>query len=162
MFGTVPLSNIRNLSLYTQQWYAIQVCWQLASLRAVNKTVWHIPLLCVQWEIPDNGQRNCPKHVEFYSKNTFEKLVHLVGFIVRIFSTLNYVHNQAVTQLLGTHTHTQELQTVSRSSPLSTSTNTFKIYAKLISKKQFRELNYLRVNRLWLRIFIDTKITQCG
>jgi len=33
---------------------------------------------------PDNGQRNCPKHVEFYSKNKFEILVHLVGFIVRI------------------------------------------------------------------------------
>ena len=25
------------------------------------------------------------KHVEFYSKNKFEKLVHLVGFIIRIF-----------------------------------------------------------------------------
>jgi len=25
------------------------------------------------------------KHVEFYSKNKFEKLVHLVGFIVRIY-----------------------------------------------------------------------------
>jgi len=26
-----------------------------------------------------DGQRNCPKHVEFYSKNKFEKLVHLLG-----------------------------------------------------------------------------------
>ena len=26
-----------------------------------------------------------PKHVEFYSKNKFEKLVHLIGFIVRIY-----------------------------------------------------------------------------
>ena len=34
---------------------------------------------------PDDGQRKCPKHVEFYSKNKFEKLVHLVGFIVRIY-----------------------------------------------------------------------------
>ena len=33
---------------------------------------------------PDDGQRNCPKHLEFYSKNKFEKLVHLVGFIIRI------------------------------------------------------------------------------
>jgi len=33
---------------------------------------------------PDDGQRNCPKHVEFYSKNKFEKLVPLVGFIIRI------------------------------------------------------------------------------
>jgi hypothetical protein len=34
---------------------------------------------------PDDGQRNCPKHVEFYSKNKCEKLVQLVGFIMRIF-----------------------------------------------------------------------------
>jgi len=33
---------------------------------------------------PDDVQRNCPKRVEFYSKNKFEKLVHLIGFIIRI------------------------------------------------------------------------------
>ena len=38
----------------------------------------------VQWKTPDDGQRNCPKHVEFYSKNKFEKLVHLFGFIIRV------------------------------------------------------------------------------
>ena len=27
-----------------------------------------------------------PKHVEFYSKNKFEKLMHLVGFIIRIYA----------------------------------------------------------------------------
>ena len=43
------------------------------------------PLLCVQRKTPDDGQRNCPEHVEFYSKNKFEKLVHLVGFITRIY-----------------------------------------------------------------------------
>ena len=48
--------------------------------QAVSKPVWHIPLLCVQWKTPDDGQRNCPKHVEFYSKNKFEELVYLVGF----------------------------------------------------------------------------------
>jgi len=42
-------------------------------------------LLCVQWKTPDDGQRKCPKHAEFYSKNKFEKLVHLVGFIIRIY-----------------------------------------------------------------------------
>ena len=36
-------------------------------------------------KIPDDGHRHCPKHVQFYSKNKFEKLVHLVGFIVRIY-----------------------------------------------------------------------------
>jgi len=33
---------------------------------------------------PDDGQRYCPKHVESYSKNKFEKLVLLVGFIIRV------------------------------------------------------------------------------
>jgi len=51
---------------------------------AVSKPVWHIPLLCVQWKTPDDGQMNCPKHIEFYSKNKFQKLLHLVGFIIRI------------------------------------------------------------------------------
>jgi hypothetical protein len=51
--------------------------------QAVSKPVWHISLLCVQWKTPDGGQRNCPKHVDFHSKNKFEKLVHLVGFIIR-------------------------------------------------------------------------------
>ena len=39
--------------------------------QAVSKPVWHIPLLCVKWITPDDGQRNCPKHLEFYSKNKF-------------------------------------------------------------------------------------------
>jgi len=74
--------------------YVIQVCWQLSSkIRfsswscspAVSKPVWHIPLLCVQWRTPDDGQRKCPKHVEFYSKNKFEILVHPAGFIIRTY-----------------------------------------------------------------------------
>jgi len=52
-------------------------------LTSWQQTCMTSPLLCVQWKTPDNGQRNCPKHVEFHSKNKFEKLVHLVGFIVR-------------------------------------------------------------------------------
>ena len=32
---------------------------------------------------PDDGQRNFSKYVEFYSKNKCEKLVDLVGFIIR-------------------------------------------------------------------------------
>jgi len=51
--------------------------------QAVSKPVWHIPLPCVQWRTPDHGQRNYPKHVEFHSKNKFEKLVHLFGFTIR-------------------------------------------------------------------------------
>ena len=42
------------------------------------KPVWHIPLLCVQHETPGDGQRNCPKHVEFYVLLT----VHLITVFV--------------------------------------------------------------------------------
>jgi len=31
-----------------------------------------------------DGQRNCPKHVEIYFKNKFEKLINLVRFIIGI------------------------------------------------------------------------------
>ena len=59
--------------------------FRTVSLRAeqgpVVKPEWHAPLLCVQWKTPDDGQRNCPKHVEFYFKKKFEKLVHLVGLL---------------------------------------------------------------------------------
>jgi len=79
MFRTVPLSIIRSFAMYTQQY--IQVCWQ----QVVIKPVWYIPLLCLQWKTADDGQRNCPKRVEFYSKNKFEKLVHVVGFIIIIY-----------------------------------------------------------------------------
>ena len=73
-------------TVHTAMVYVIQVCWQLAKkIRTELRPdpLWHIPYLCVQWKTPDDGQRNCPKHVEFYSKNKFEKLVHLVSFIIR-------------------------------------------------------------------------------
>ena len=75
--------------------YVIQVCGQLANrIRmelvsswfcslAVGIPVWHTPFMCVQWKTPDDGQRNFPKHVEFHPENKFEKLVYLVGFIIR-------------------------------------------------------------------------------
>ena len=93
MFQTVRLSIIKSFSLYTQQWY---ISYRFADslragsgwnililLAAVSKQVRHIILLCVQWKTPDDGQRNCPKLVEFNSKNKFEKLVHLFVFIIR-------------------------------------------------------------------------------
>ena len=84
--------------------YVIKVCWQLASriwreqfrpdparnssdlilLASCQHTLYDIYHCCAYNEkTPDDGQRNCPKHVEFYSKNKFEKLVHIVGFIIR-------------------------------------------------------------------------------
>jgi hypothetical protein len=45
---------------------------------------------------PDDGQRNCPKHVEFYSKNKFEKFVRLVGFIIRIYYDTRSAERQII------------------------------------------------------------------
>jgi len=39
---------------------------------------------CVYSAGASDGQRDCPKHMGFYSKNKFEKLVNIVGFIIRI------------------------------------------------------------------------------
>jgi len=55
----------------------------LLTVCELSANPWHIPLLCVQWKTPDDGQKNRPKHVEFHFKNKFEKSVHLVGFIIR-------------------------------------------------------------------------------
>jgi hypothetical protein len=96
IFRTVSLSVIRSYSLYTQQWHVIQTAfeqqqdqdgtavpsWSCCS-KTVYKPVWHIPLLIVQWITPDGGQRNFLKYVEFHFQNKFEKLVRLVGFIIR-------------------------------------------------------------------------------
>jgi len=70
--------------------------------QAVSKLVWHIPLLCVQWKTLDDVQGNYPKHVEFYSKNKFEKLLHLVGFLIRIFRAYHAAKQR-------THTRSKEL-----------------------------------------------------
>jgi len=49
-------------AVHTAMVYVIQVCWQLASRIMME-------LCCtVQWKTPDDGQRNCLKHVEFPSK----------------------------------------------------------------------------------------------
>ena len=74
-------------TVHTAVVYVIQLVSRIRTMswscsQAVSKPVWHMPLLCIQWKTPDDGQRNCPKHVEFYSKNKFQKLVHLVGFII--------------------------------------------------------------------------------
>ena len=57
-------------------------------------------LLRVQWKTPDDGQRNSPKHVEFYSKNKFEKLVHLVGCIIRIYHDARSSERQTAGRLI--------------------------------------------------------------
>jgi hypothetical protein len=43
----------------------------------------------VQWKTPDDGQKNCPKYVEFLDKNKFGKISASVGFIKQKFVTMH-------------------------------------------------------------------------
>jgi hypothetical protein len=77
--------------------------------KTVYKPVRHILMVSVQWTAPDDGQRNCPKHIVSF-QNKFEKLVHLVGFIIRKFVTMHgmqtstgMLHSLSVAGM--THTH---------------------------------------------------------
>ena len=66
----------------------ISILIRLASCQQNLYDIYEYPLLCTQYQTPDDGQKTCPKHVESYSKNKFEKLVHLVGFIVIIYRVI--------------------------------------------------------------------------
>ena len=73
MFRTVPLSINRVFLLYTQQWYTshnfvdnLRTVPSWSCSQAVSKSVWYTTLLCLQWKSFDDGQRNCPKHVDFF------------------------------------------------------------------------------------------------
>jgi len=69
VFQTVSLSIIQVM---------LTACEQAVSITCMTYTI----AVCTV-KSPDDRQRNCLKHVEFHFKNKFEKLVHLVGFIVR-------------------------------------------------------------------------------
>jgi len=59
---------------------------------------------------PNDGQRNCPKHVEFYSKKKFEKLVHLVSFIIRIYHDARSPERQISDEKFMTASHLQRIK----------------------------------------------------
>ena len=55
-FRAVPLPIIRNFPLYIRHWY----------MSCRFNDIYHLPN--VRWKTPDDGQRNCPKDVEFLDK----------------------------------------------------------------------------------------------
>jgi hypothetical protein len=62
-------------SVHTSMVYVIQVFFIRPDPDSkLSANLYDIPLLCVQRKTPDDGQRNCPKHVEFYSKNKFDHM----------------------------------------------------------------------------------------
>jgi hypothetical protein len=109
MFRTVPLYIIKNYSLYTQQWYMSYRF--VESFRAGSG--WNSSILillesclqtCVTYTISECTVSNSwrwaeelPKTCRVTFQNKFDKFVHLVGFITRIFTLM----------LLERHSYTQ-------------------------------------------------------
>jgi len=82
MFRTDSLSIIR-LFHCTHNNGICHIWWNPDPAHKLSANLYDIYHCCVYGKKnPDDGQRNCPKHVEFYSKNKFVKLVHLVDFIM--------------------------------------------------------------------------------
>jgi len=68
--------------------------------RKLSANLYDIYHCCVYSEkTPDDGQWNCPKHVEFYSKNKFEKLVQLRG------NWFNYMKFNTMYNHMNVNTH---------------------------------------------------------
>jgi hypothetical protein len=82
MFRTVSLIHYQESSTVHK---AIQAGYADGLLTSSQRNLYDIYLLlCTQYWTPGDGQKTSPKHAEFYSKNKFEKLVYLVGFIIRL------------------------------------------------------------------------------
>jgi len=75
MFRTVPPAHHQEFfTSHTAMVYVIHVSRQLST------NLYDLYHCCVYSEkLLMMVQRNCPKHVEFYSKNKFEKLMYLTG-----------------------------------------------------------------------------------
>jgi hypothetical protein len=85
MFRTVPLSIISSFSLYTQQWY-MSYEFRPYLARKLSANLYDIYHCCVYSEKLLMMDRGTVRNMySFCSKNKFEKLVHLVGFIIRIY-----------------------------------------------------------------------------
>ena len=79
MFRAVPLSIISSFSLHTAMVYVIQLAHKLSA------NLYDIYHCCVYSKNLLMMDRGTVRNMQFfYSKNKFEKLVLLVGFIIRI------------------------------------------------------------------------------
>jgi hypothetical protein len=95
MFRTVRLSIIRSLftvhSAFEQDQDGTAVpSWSCS--KAVYKLLWHIPLLNVQWINSWWWTDELSETCRVSWQNKFVKLVHLVGFIIKKFVTIQHGH----------------------------------------------------------------------
>jgi hypothetical protein len=129
MFRTVLLSISRSLfTVHSAMIYVIQALYTQLSSRtwsyskAVYKPVWHIPFLSVQSINSWWWTEKLSETFKFSCQNKFVKLVHLVFFIIIIFtysSLLNEKHQPATDVILFSVSFAQPLLNVTQSPALT-------------------------------------------
>ena len=78
MFRAVSLPILRSNPLYIRHWHMLYMFDY--RLRAGSGWNWvHVPVTNVQWITAKDGQRNCPKHIEFRTRKNLE-ISASVGF----------------------------------------------------------------------------------
>jgi len=82
---TALLKNILQWSSYWSAFFLIIMQFYVTVLIIKPTRCTNLSNLFLEWNSTCFRQYHCLKHVEFHSKNKFEKLVHLVGFIIRIY-----------------------------------------------------------------------------
>ena len=86
------------------------------------------------------------KHVEFYSKNKFEKLVRLFGFIIRIYRDARSRERQIQLYTWRTKTNLMSLA----------------ISFQFLCAQHVSDINISIIRSLWLFCRISTLVDQCG
>ena len=120
-FGEFVCPSSGVYSLYTQQWYmsytfvdsfragpgwnCISILVQLES--CLQTSVWHIPLLSVQWINSWWWTDELSETCRVSWQNKFLKLVHLVGFITKKFVT---IHGHMNEKFLNVNYHKMYVQ----------------------------------------------------
>ena len=108
-FGQVYCPSSEVSTLYTQQQVLVfvmpvilTVCQQTVNITGMTNTY-----CCVYTvETSDDGQQTCPKHVQFFIKNKFEKQCISLASIIRIYhderSSECQIHNFIITNIVQT------------------------------------------------------------
>ena len=94
-FGEFLCPSSGVYSLYTRQWFipysfedSFRAGPEWSCLKAVFKAVWHTPLPSVQWINSWWWAEELPETCRVSYRSKFRKLVHLVGFIIKKFVTM--------------------------------------------------------------------------
>jgi len=86
-------------SLYTRHWcmsYSFRAEPSWSCLKAVFKPVWEIPVPSVQWINSRWWAEELPETCRVSCQSRFGKLMHLVGFIIKKFVTMQHGHVKIV------------------------------------------------------------------